>query len=335
MARRMVCGWLGVLLLLGAGTAAALPYTGMVVLGDSLSDGGNALILSGGASASPPFDPVPSLPYGSGRFSDGAVAAEQVASALGLPLAPSLAGGTNYALGGARTGPASGTGLPLTLADQAALYLADVGGVVPGNPLFWIWGGANDLRDAAALPDPTAAVAAAAGRIATLIGDLAAAGARHFVVLGAPDLGMTPEAAAAGVAAQASALAAGFNAALAAGLDLLEATIPGLDLTRVDVFGTMRAVAADPAAFGLADVTTPCLRFGEPDPALAVCADPGAHLFWDAIHPTAAGHRIAAETVLRALPEPPLAWLLLPGLLLLAPRLARGRGAVTTRRPRR
>ena len=79
-------------------TASALPFTNMVVFGDSLSDTGNILISTGGA--------IPTAPYFNGRFSNGPVWIDTLTAGLGLPAGAvaSFAGGNNYAFGGARTG---------------------------------------------------------------------------------------------------------------------------------------------------------------------------------------------------------------------------------------
>jgi hypothetical protein len=48
---------------------------------------------------------IPNAAYSSGTFSNGPVWASYAASALGVPLLPSaVAGGTNFAFGGATTG---------------------------------------------------------------------------------------------------------------------------------------------------------------------------------------------------------------------------------------
>jgi phospholipase/lecithinase/hemolysin len=77
------------------GSTAAAGYAQLTVFGDSLSDGGNDFLFSGGA-----FPPPPYLQ----RFTNGPTAVEVMAANLGLPLTPSLLGGRNYAYGGAGTG---------------------------------------------------------------------------------------------------------------------------------------------------------------------------------------------------------------------------------------
>ena len=116
--------------LCGAAPAGALPFTQLFVFGDSLSDSGNvALALGPGVRTPTPIPDnsfIPTAPYASSdRFSNGPVWAER----LGLPALPSLAGGTDFAFGGARTGP---TGLtPPSLRDQVTTFLTVTGGVAP------------------------------------------------------------------------------------------------------------------------------------------------------------------------------------------------------------
>lgn len=125
--------------------ATAAPFTGLIVFGDSLSDSGNnALAFDNTTTApgatrtalpipSPTF--VPTFPYPSARYSNGPVWIEQVASSLGLSATPSLAGGTNYAFGGARSGQ-SGSAFPPSLRDQAETYLAGTGGTAASGNLY-------------------------------------------------------------------------------------------------------------------------------------------------------------------------------------------------------
>src|SRR4051794_16407375 len=93
----LVCVLAALAIMSGAPSRAAPAFEAMVVLGDSLSDTGNA-----------------------GRFSNGPVWVEGLARALNVPLRPSREGGSNFAVGGARLGPRSG---PTSLRAQADLYL--------------------------------------------------------------------------------------------------------------------------------------------------------------------------------------------------------------------
>ena len=85
-----------VLVVLATGATLAHADPGVVVFGDSLSDTGNLFAATGGTN------PIP--PYFNGRFSNGPVWVETLAASLGLPVNPSLLGGTNYAFAGAVTG---------------------------------------------------------------------------------------------------------------------------------------------------------------------------------------------------------------------------------------
>ena len=70
------------------------------MFGDSLSDVGNVYLATNGIE--------PASPYVDGQFSNGPVWVQDLAARLGLPaLTPSLAGGSDYAFGGATTGSPS------------------------------------------------------------------------------------------------------------------------------------------------------------------------------------------------------------------------------------
>ena len=85
------------LALLAAAAAPAHAYTAIYSFGDSLSDVGNDF--------SAPAAPSPPPPYFAGRFSNGPNWLDDLAAYYGVgPLLPSLAGGTDYAFGGARSG---------------------------------------------------------------------------------------------------------------------------------------------------------------------------------------------------------------------------------------
>ena len=83
------------------------PYTGLYVFGDSLSDGGNNRIALGANGPNPTSGTfIPTFPYTpSNTYSNGATWVNSFAAGLGLSAyaTPSLAGGGNFAFGGART----------------------------------------------------------------------------------------------------------------------------------------------------------------------------------------------------------------------------------------
>jgi outer membrane lipase/esterase len=285
--------------------AGASPYTSMVVFGDSLSDSGNdALVLGTAPQTIGGNTYIPNHPYGPGTFSNGPVWASDVASALGVALQPSLAGGTNFAFGGATTGtPGPGPGgFPYSLVVQANQYLALTGGVASPNALYVVEGGGNDARAAltaiqggANIPLTIQATATSfAANIATIVNELKADGAQHIIVWDTPNLGLAPAVAAGGAGASTlgSTLATDMNLALAA---LLGSDV-GVSI--FDIYGLGTSIAANPAAFNLVNITDAC---GAPSNA----CDVTTAAYWDGIHPTAVAHKVIADAFLaEAVPEP-------------------------------
>jgi outer membrane lipase/esterase len=304
-------------MVLGLRHADAQPYSNIFVFGDSLSDIGNIFIATQEAI---PVSP----PYFMGRFSNGPVWVESLAQMFALELSPSLSGGTNFALGGAETGQEVEElfereidVLIPSLRVQVFTFLASdfIGGPfeeADAAALYVVWGGSNDLLKAVMVEtaDPAAVARQAVDDLAASIRDLAAVGAEVFLVPNLPNLGLTPASRALGPEAMALAmdLSVRFNNALTAALDAIEAET-GVTIFRLDVFTAMENVVANPVAFGFLDVTTACLQ-GGPFVGGTPCVNPEAHLFWDAIHPTAAAHAILGHMALMAI-RPPL--LVTPG----------------------
>ena len=119
-----------------------------MVFGDSLSDPGNAFVLTGQVSVRP-FSLIPDAPYARGglHFSNGKTWAEVLAKDLHLPSGPAFRNPfhfSNYAIGGARA--RSVTGADLT--DQVNLYLGKHHNDADPAALYVILIGGNDIRDA-------------------------------------------------------------------------------------------------------------------------------------------------------------------------------------------
>jgi outer membrane lipase/esterase len=282
--------------------AAAGPYTSLVVFGDSLSDNGNNALTIGTQSGQPITNTyVPTFPYAtSGVYSNGPVWASDAALQLGVTLAPSKLGGTDFAYGGATTGPAV-SGFPFSLLTQANQYLGVTGGVASPNALYVIAGGGNDARAAfatiakcSACLGPTVASTAAtfAANIGTIVDQLQAAGAQHIVVWDTPNLGLAPAVVAAGGASLGSFLAASMNAALAQRLS------GEVGVSTFDIFGLGTAIALDPSAFGFTNTTDAC--------GAVVGANCNGYVYWDGIHPTASAHMAIANAfvAIATVPEP-------------------------------
>jgi phospholipase/lecithinase/hemolysin len=331
--------------LTGLASATAAPYTGLYVLGDSLSDAGNlaAIIGSNPSQVITGNSYIPGQPYASGQFTNGNVWAQTFANLIGLPGygASSFTGGANIAFGGARTAgngdvpfdfdnDGINDGLPPSLATQTRLFLnygyllpggAQPGGVLSGTALYVVAGGGNDARDAlqaaATSATPSAMIGAAAlayaQNIGAIVDSLQGAGAQHIIVWDVPNLALAPAVTAQG--AQASfvggLVSQAMNGALAARL----AGESGVKL--FDLYGFQNQLTANPGAYGLTNVTDAC------GAAISMC-DPATALFWDGIHPTAAGHALLAQQMfITAVPEPQTWALLAAGLLLVGLRTQR------------
>lgn len=276
------------LLILFTSASQAATFTDLVVFGDSLSDMGNRFNLDG----------TPASPYFNGRASNGPVWVETLATNLGIAgFAASTNGGTNYAYGGANTGPLGDS--PPSLLDQSATYLTDVAGMADPNALYVIFGGGNDIRD---FDTSSTAI-----NIGTIISDLAGAGATNIVVANLPNVGRTPDAIDAGLSLPAQLLTTGANAQIATVVANSEASL-GLDIIELDVFAFLESVfATTPAPFGLTDLTQRCY---DPTVSPTPCANPAEFLFWDGIHPSAVAHEELGNFAFAAIvPVPPAIFL--------------------------
>jgi outer membrane lipase/esterase len=271
---------------------AALPaYDALYVFGDSYSDVGNAYIATSGAD--------PAAPYYAGMFSNGPIWVEHLAGALGLHILPELAGGTDYAVGGAWvTQPqlAFGQTIP-DVPQQVALYLSQHGGKADPKALYILQGGGNDIIGNLSTSGLTAQGLGFQIALGISEGELLLrrAGAKNFLIPNLFNVGLLPAAQAnpSFAAAASTATNQSLNTLLA-----LESLLEGVRILRVDVFSLLQSVQTDPSHFGFTNVTTPCLT-----PPATVCADPDHTFFWDTFHPTEFGHAFFAVSAVNALSQ--------------------------------
>ena len=298
---------LAILSLTAVSSAFGQQFNRVVIFGDSLSDPGNYFAEFRTGLVPPFLNPVPDAPYAIGglHFTNGPTWAEQFTKALhlrrgGLPAFVAPQSFENYAVGRARARANAPVFPYFDLSTQVDQFLHD-GKSGSSTDLFAIWIGANDVGDA--LSDPANAQAiifSALNADAVNIQRLYAVGARNFLVLNQPNLGLTPFVSSLGPQAVAGAaqLAAVFNYYLDQSLTAL-AAMPGTQFFRVDINTLLNGVVADPVQNGFEDVKNPCLTFGVT--ADAFCHDPDGYLFWDGFHPTTAGHSFVARAALQAI----------------------------------
>lgn len=265
--------------------AAATPaYSNLYVFGDSYCDVGNIYAATSGAE--------PAAPYYQGRFSNGPIWVDHIAGFLGLPITASLAGGTDYAFGGAWVTAAQVTpeGTIPSVPQQVELYLSQHQGKADPEALYILEGGGNDILNTTTGSPETLGFEIALG-LANSEQALRRAGARNFLIPNLFNVGILP--AAAGNVTFATAASQAANRYLGEMLGV-ESFHPEVHLLLINVFSLMDSISIDTTHFGFTNITTPCLT-------TAVCSDPDHTFFWDIQHPTVFGHSffaVAAENVL-------------------------------------
>lgn len=289
--------------------ASAQTYSQTIFFGDSLTDSGSfrpGLIQAVGPSGAL---------LGKFTTNPGLVWSEYVGSFYGGNSTPANQGGTNYAVGGARTGTngVSPFGAIPSLTTQINAHLAANGGRADSNALYTVWGGANDLFTAAAVP-PAQAPAIIGGAVASQVGNVMAlsnAGAQYILVPTVPDLGITPQFRAQGAAGMAGGtqLSTTYNNALFSSL-----ASANLRVIPLDTFHLLQEIVNNPAPYGFRNVTDVGCRT-QPAPAggSSLFCNPGSYVapdvptgyvFADGVHPSSGAHAILADYALSILEAP-------------------------------
>ncbi|MFE1745851.1 SGNH/GDSL hydrolase family protein [Coleofasciculus sp. H7-2] len=261
---------------------SAQNFNQIYVFGDSLSDVGNVYKATNGE-----YPPNP--PYFRGRFSNGPIWADYLASKLKLK--PSTE--TNFAYGGATTG--NSRQIPPGLLTQIQSFKATHSSANP-KALYIVWAGANDYLKGAT--DSTAPI----NNVAIAVKSLSAAGAKNIVVVNLPDLGKLPSTRTTQRSDSLNVLTKKHNSGLAASLKGLRQQLTSdIKITYLDVNSLFHQVTNNPKKFGFTNVTNACLSRAK------ICNNPKEYLFWDSIHPTTAAHKLFVELAFPALkstPEP-------------------------------
>ncbi|MFC5474248.1 autotransporter outer membrane beta-barrel domain-containing protein [Paraherbaspirillum soli] len=303
--------------------ATAANFSQMVFFGDSLTDSGYFRGIGQQASFTTNPDPVWAqiLASGYGLHANPA--------AVLTPTGVQAAGGTDYAVGGARVSNQNGFPSP-AIAGFIPTVSNQVNGYLAANPkldskaLYSVWAGANDIlgytqANIAGLMNPATQAATAQQTVLQVVGEAAnvvglvkrlqQAGAGTVMVVNLPDVGHTPQAAATGLGTLWTAASSNFNLALNAGLNSL-----GGNIVALNAFGLLNEVIANPTPYGFTNVTTPACTSRDAGNNLtsslctrATLVAPNAYqtyLFADGVHPTGAGHAILAQYVRSVLQAP-------------------------------
>ena len=215
------------------------------------------------------------------------------------------------------TGQLGQTTVPVVT--QVQRYLASKNGSFTGSELVLVLAGGNDafmfLDEVGTTKSPqqaAAAMAQAGTELAALVkNQMVAKGARYVVVVNLPNISVTPstiaaEKAAPGSKAVTDAVTQAFNASLATGLAGVNNVI------QIDAYKSSTDQAANPAAYGFTNVTTPaCSSTSQLNPlagysltcttASTIAGDTSRYEFADSVHPTPYAHSLLAVTVLDAI----------------------------------
>ena len=285
-------------------------YTQVYVFGDSLSDTGNLASVTGD---------FPSPPYYMNRVSNGAVAVEILVDKLGLTAEASLhligpQVGTNYAVAGANAAGAE----PIDLAAQTTIFLANHAYVAPADALYVILIGGNDIRSARHFSDTAIAnaiVDVAAMQIQQTISVLAQSGARSFLLINSPDIGVIPETRILsqltndpGMVRRATKLSKRFRNNLKEVIEQLDEAddqneTGDLEIFQFNLFKFFNKLIKKGSKAGFTNTTDACFS------SITFTFNPGCnfgqnfdqYIFFDEIHPTARVHAIIGDAIFQEL----------------------------------
>lgn len=206
--------------------------------------------------------------------------------------------------------------LTVPLTTQVARHLAAKGGTFGGKDIVLVLAGGNDLfmnlgsiGAGFTAEQAVAAMGVAGAELAALVKtQILGKGAKFVVVVNLPNVALTPsslaaEAAAPGTKALTEAAVKTFNAQLSAGLSGV-----GGALIYIDAYAQSVEQAANPAAFGLTNITTPACSSTSPlnplpgysltcTTASTIAGDTSRYQYADSVHPTPYGHQLIADRV--------------------------------------
>lgn len=312
----------------------------IVVFGDSLSDNGNILALTTKAHKVFPNIPITpkNPPYYEGRFSNGPVWIDHLASALNVPL-------VDYAYGGAWAEPLHDSRIlvPFSIGMQVDFYLVGaVGDYNKDKHLYIIWAGGNDYVEGR--EDPDYATTNTVSYIETQIDWLTYYGAKTVLVMNLPDLSVVPEVSKQGPdrIQAVDKLVKMHNRKLIKMVKDVQAKHPDAKIIFGDVTTYFNDTYHHPEKYNIKDVKNPCyggdyslrsllnmandkelnaaleqkidimkspslrnayLTAKLADGGVEACENPDEYMFWDQIHPTRVVHQLMSFDVINILKE--------------------------------
>jgi thermolabile hemolysin len=247
----------------------------VVVFGDSLSDNGNSL-----AAAD-----RPQYPYYNGRWTNSLNWVDYFSyfswvNQHFLPITAFLQnGGTNFAVGGSSSA---------LLVGQIGSYLGSTGGRASASNLFVVWIGANDFAQGIKANITVSDIEL--GIVA-----LWKAGARNFMVINLPNIGLTPTVKAQHTQIAAQQFVYTVNAALQAQLPyyalFLKATVLLIDVNTpfTQLVNTRTWTVQGLGTINFWDSTGFAYNPNNGD----LAQNPNRYVFWDGFHPTTLVHYLA------------------------------------------
>ena len=320
-------------------SAYAVSIDKIIMFGDSLSDNGNVYSITKTAHDTLPLIPIiPQEPvYYHGRFSNGPVWIENLASSMNVEL-------KDFAYGGSWVEPitVSKLSMPISLSMQVNFYLVEA--LTDTNidkHLYVIWAGGNDYIKGRS--DIDEATTNTVKIIKDQLDWLRFYGAKNFLVLNLPDLSVVPQVVDQGSAfvEQEREMTTQHNRKLAVMIKEEQIANPGDKILFGDLTSYMDDVISNPAKYHLKNVSEPCFGGGyffhlanavntkEVDAAkdaridimnnaslreaylmsklatsgAKACDNPDEYLFWDHLHPTRMMHLIISTTAKELLYE--------------------------------
>ncbi|MEM7359190.1 MAG: SGNH/GDSL hydrolase family protein [Pseudomonadota bacterium] len=305
---RQIAGLL--ILILVNHAVQAQTFSRVVSFGDSLSDTGNL------ASALINFPP----PYYQNRISDGPVAIDYLAAAVGGNAIASEVGGDNFAVAGGNILGNEREDLSRQITD----YLARVNQNADPEALFFIMVGGNDLRGLRGQTSNAIAQITINQTVNALVAQLqrlSAAGAKHFFITNVANVGRIPEtlqqeAEDPGISARAQAYVQIYNQRLNSRL-LTFAQQTGANVIDYDLFSEFEKLLNSPASFGFTQSTVGCFDINEiedlgdifniangvfhPDCLLGTRFD--RFVFFDNLHPSSRSNELIGNSMIARLAE--------------------------------